>query len=57
MSSEQDFPFTHINGTTLSQPWGIISVDLVGPLPNSNGHNAILNIVDHFFKMGIAVPT
>jgi len=40
-----------------SQPWEVISVDLVGPLPASKGHDAILNIVDHFSKMVIAIPT
>ena len=61
MSSEQDFLFTYIDGTTLSYPtlttMDVISVDLISPLPNSNGHDAILNIVDHFSKMVIAVPT
>jgi len=39
------------------QPWDIILVDLVGPLLSSKGYNTILNIVDHFSKMVIAVPT
>jgi len=43
--------------TPPSQPWDVISVDLVGPLPTSKDHDAILNIVDHFSKMVIAVPT
>ena len=43
--------------TPPSQPWDVILVDLIGPLPNSNGHNAILNIVDHFSKVVIAVST
>jgi len=31
--------------------WEIISIDLVGPLPELLGHNGILVIVDHFSKM------
>ena len=27
-------------------PWKIITMDLIGPLPMSQGHNMILNIVD-----------
>jgi len=32
-------------------------VNLVGPLPASKGHDVILNIVDHFSKMVIVIPT
>ena len=31
-------------------PWSVISWDIVGPLPLSHGHNAILIIVDKFTK-------
>src|ERR1700720_1700570 len=31
-------------------PWSVISWDIVGPLPLSRGHNAILVIVDKFTK-------
>jgi hypothetical protein len=31
-------------------PWQIIGVDLIGPLPVSQGKDAILNIVDHYTK-------
>ena len=31
-------------------PWQIIGVDLIGPLPMSQGKDAILNIVDHYTK-------
>ena len=31
-------------------PWSVISWDIVGPLPLSHGHNAILVIVDKFTK-------
>ena len=41
--------------TPPSQPWDIISVDLVSLLSSSNGHDVILNIVDHFSKMVIMV--
>jgi len=32
-------------------PWQDISIDIIGPLPNSNGKDAILVIVDRFTKM------
>src|ERR1700730_10865754 len=31
-------------------PWSVISWDIIGPLPLSHGHNAILVIVDKFTK-------
>src|ERR1700720_3638226 len=34
-------------------PWSVISWDIVGPLPLSRGHNAILVIVDKFTKRTI----
>ena len=34
-----------------SSPWEIISIDLIGPLPQSKGKNAILVVVDRFSKM------
>ena len=34
-----------------SSPWEIISIDLIGPLPQSEGKNAILVIVDQFSKI------
>src|ERR1700722_139171 len=40
-----------------SRPWEMISLDLIGPLPESNGHNAILVIVDMFSKMIKLEPT
>ncbi len=39
----------------LSRPWTHISVDMVTGLPKSNGHDAILIIVDHFSKEIIPV--
>ena len=38
-------------------PWQIISMDLIGPLPVSNGFNAIQVWVDTFTKMIHAEPT
>jgi transposase InsO family protein len=38
-------------------PWEHISVDLIGELPESQGYNAILVIVDRFSKMIIVIPT
>jgi len=37
-------------------PWEVISIDLVGPLPESLGHDRILVIVDCFFKMARYIP-
>jgi len=42
---------------TLTQPWEVITVDLVGPLPESQGYNAILTIVDWFTKAVKFEPT
>ena len=36
---------------TPQAPWEIISVDIIGPLPESQGKNAILVVVDRFLKM------
>jgi RNase H-like domain found in reverse transcriptase/Integrase zinc binding domain len=38
-------------------PWHTISVDLIGPLPESQGHDAILTIVDKRTKHPIFIPT
>lgn len=38
-------------------PWSSLSMDLIEHLPESNGHNAILVIVDRLTKMAIFVPT
>jgi hypothetical protein len=46
----------HVNEVP-SRPWEHISVDLIGELPESQGFNAILVIVDRFSKMIIVVPT
>ena len=40
-----------------SQPWEIISIDLVGPLPRSQGYDMICVIVDRFTKMIKVIPT
>jgi len=40
-----------------SQPWEVISINLIGPLPRSDNCDAILNIVDHFSKIVVAIPT
>ena len=40
-----------------SKPWEIITVDMIGPLPLSNGFDAILVIVDRLTKMVLAIPT
>ena len=33
-----------------SRPWEVITVDLVGPIPECQGYNAVLTIVDWFTK-------
>ena len=38
-------------------PWQIVTVDLIGELPESNGFNAICVLVDCFSKQIHAVPT
>jgi transposase InsO family protein len=38
-------------------PWDEISIDIIGPLPESEGHDAILVIVDRFSKMVRLFPT
>jgi hypothetical protein len=42
---------------TPTTPWESISVDIVGPLPVSNSHNAILAVIDRFSKMIRLIPT
>ena len=38
-------------------PWESISLDIIGPLPESNGFNAILSVIDHFSKVIHLIPT
>ena len=40
-----------------ARPWEFISADIIGPLPESLGYNAILNIVDMHSKQVISLPT
>ena len=40
-----------------ARPWDTITTDLIGPLPESQGYNAILVIVDWFSKMVIYEAT
>jgi len=39
-----------------TEPWETISLDIVGPLPESKGYNAILVITEYLTKMKILVP-
>ena len=39
------------------QPWKIISTDLITQLPESQGYDSILVVVDQFSKMMHAMPT
>ncbi len=38
-------------------PWSIVSVDMIGPLPESKGFDAILVVVDRFTKKAYFIPT
>ena len=38
-------------------PWQIISIDMMGPLPESKGFNTILVVVDRFMKKSFFLPT
>src|SRR3981189_773078 len=40
-----------------SRPWQIISTDLITQLPDSQGFDSILVVVDRFTKMIHAIPT
>ena len=39
------------------QHWQVISVDMIGELPDSKGYNAVLVVVDHLSKRIHTVPT
>jgi hypothetical protein len=39
------------------KPWSVISVDLMGPLPESKGHDMIMVVVDRFTKKAYFLPT
>ena len=41
----------------LNAPWKHISIDIIEELPESNGYNAILVIVNRSSKMIIVIPT
>ena len=40
-----------------SEPWEIISTDLIGELPKSGGYNAIAVVIDTFTKQLRLIPT
>ena len=40
----------------LERPWKIITMDLIGPLPMSQGHNMILNVIDRHLKLLYSLP-
>jgi transposase InsO family protein len=42
---------------TPQYPWEEISIDMIGPLPMSQGYDAILVVVDRFSKMIRLIPT
>src|SRR6266446_10181623 len=39
------------------QHWQVISVDMIGELPDSKGYNAALMVVDHLSKWIHTIPT
>src|SRR5258705_12317301 len=39
------------------QHWQVISIDMIGELPDSKGYNAILMVVDRLSKWIHAIPT
>ncbi len=39
------------------QHWQVISIDIIGELPDSKGYNAILVVVDHLSKWIHTIPT
>jgi hypothetical protein len=42
---------------TAEKPWSDITVDMVGPLVESEGYNAVLVVVDRLTKMARFIPT
>ena len=47
----------HLHPNEVPQnPWEIVSINLIGPLPESAGYNGILVIVDCFSKMACYIP-
>ena len=51
-------PATQLNPNQIpTRKWGIVSVDIIGPLPEALGYDAILVMVDCKSKQIIAVPT
>jgi len=47
----------HLHPNEVPQnPWEIVSINLIEPLPESTGYNGILVIVDHFSKMAQYIP-
>jgi hypothetical protein len=56
--SKRSSPAAPLNPNEVpNKPWETISIDLIGPLPESQGHNAILVIVDRFTKGSYFVLT
>ena len=38
-------------------PWHTVALDLIGPLPESQGYDAILTVIDKFTKKAFFLPT
>jgi transposase InsO family protein len=39
------------------EPWEVVSLDYIGPLPEDQGFNYVLVVVDHFSQYLVTVPT
>ena len=39
------------------RPWHTISIDMIGPLPEARGYDAVFTVVDKFSKHPIFIPT
>ena len=53
----QQMPMGELVPTQIPErPWKIITMDLIGPLPMSRGHNMILNVVDRHLKLLYSLP-
>src|SRR5258708_35919784 len=61
MQLDKDLPNTEggklIPNKVPDQCWQVISVDMIGELPDPKGYNAVLVVVDHLSKWIHTIPT
>jgi len=56
--SKRTSPAAPLNPNEIpTKHWEIVSIDLIGPLPESQGFNAIMVVVDRFTKGSHFIPT